>query len=136
MFIFMPGKRDPNKIRVQTWRRIFNSLPERLGCSQLWGMTRAKLKPTNDMAEETAPLNTTSQPQSLAASDLLAHCRKLAETLSEVAGYLAATRTDRGHVDDDGEVWALQTMDYAEGAAEYAAKANALLEEHDALMLG
>lgn len=67
MFIFMPGKRDPNKIRVQTWRRIFNSLPERLGCSQLWGMTRAKLKPTNDMAEETAPLNTTSQPQSLAA---------------------------------------------------------------------
>lgn len=79
------------------------------------------------------PDTTQGQPQ-VGITDLLAHCRELAATLAEVAGYLAATRTDRQHVDDDGEVWALQTMDYAEGAAEYSEKANKLLEAHDELL--
>ena len=47
----------------------------------------------------------------------------LVEELAKAAGYLASVRTDRKKTDTDGNVWALQTMDWAEGAVEYAASA-------------
>lgn len=66
-------------------------------------------------------------------------CRKLerenkmlADTLIKAAGYLASVRTDRKKTDTDGNVWALQTMEWAEGALEYAEAANAALETYDA----
>ena len=55
----------------------------------------------------------------------------LVKELAKAAGYLASVRTDRKKTDTDGNVWALQTMDWAEGAVEYAASANAALELHD-----
>ena len=56
---------------------------------------------------------------------------QLANELAKAAGYLASARTDRKKTDADGTVWALQTMDWAEGALDYAASANAVLELHD-----
>jgi len=56
---------------------------------------------------------------------------RLAAALADAAGYLASVRTDR-RVLADGTQFALQTLEWADGAKEYAEKANALLEEHDA----
>jgi hypothetical protein len=58
--------------------------------------------------------------------------KMLADALVKAAGYLASVRTDRKKTDTDGNVWALQTMEWAEGALEYAEAANAALETYDA----
>lgn len=50
--------------------------------------------------------------------------------LAECAGYLASARTDLKRT-IAGDVFALQRMEWAEGAKEFAAKANALLEKID-----
>ena len=57
--------------------------------------------------------------------------RRLVDLLAKSAGYLASVRTDRKKTDTDGNVWALQTMEWAEGAIEYAEEANAALEAYD-----
>ena len=55
----------------------------------------------------------------------------LATQLAECAGYIASVRTDR-QITRDGDVYALQTLEWAEGALEIAEKANAVLEAWDA----
>lgn len=50
--------------------------------------------------------------------------------LAECAGYLASARTDLKRT-IAGDVFALQRMEWAEGAKEFAAKANVLLEKID-----
>lgn len=56
--------------------------------------------------------------------------QQLASQLAECAGYIASVRTDcRARI--DGEFFALQTLDWAQGAKEIAARANALLEQYD-----
>lgn len=60
------------------------------------------------------------------------HADKLAAALADAAGYLASVRTDRRYKDPtDGTVYCGQTRDWADGAKQYAEKANALLEAHD-----
>lgn len=54
----------------------------------------------------------------------------LAAQLAECAGYIASVRTDR-QLTRDGDVYALQTLDWAEGALGIAEKANAALEAYD-----
>ena len=60
------------------------------------------------------------------------HASDLAEILADMTGYMRAMNTDR-KLERDGETYALQTMDYAEGAAEYCDKADAVLTAHDEL---
>jgi hypothetical protein len=57
--------------------------------------------------------------------------RRLVNLLAKSAGYLASVRTDRKLI-RDGNEYALQTMDWANGALEYAEAANAALETYDA----
>ena len=57
--------------------------------------------------------------------------KMLADALVKAAGYLASVRTDRKLI-RDGDEYALQTMDWANGALEYAEAANAALETYDA----
>jgi hypothetical protein len=57
--------------------------------------------------------------------------KTLADALVKAAGYLASVRTDRKLI-RDGDEYALQTMDWANGALEYAEAANAALETYDA----
>ena len=63
------------------------------------------------------------------------HAKKLAAALADAAGYLASIRTDRKFRDQHGEVLLGQTKDWASAAKDFAATANALLEEHDNLNL-
>lgn len=60
------------------------------------------------------------------------HADKLAAQLAECAGYLASVRLDR-QITHHENLYALQTVEWAEGAAEIAEKANAALEAHDDL---
>lgn len=60
----------------------------------------------------------------------------LVDRLSECAGYLASVRTDRKIRDQFGDVFAGQTLEWAEGAAPIAAQANEVLEAYDAGTLG
>lgn len=60
---------------------------------------------------------------------------QLAAQLAECAGYIASVRTDR-QITRDGDIYALQTLEWAEGAVEIAEKANAALESYDAYMEG
>ena len=57
--------------------------------------------------------------------------KMLVDALVKAAGYLASVRTDRKLI-RDGDEYALQTMDWAKGALEYAEAANAALETHAA----
>jgi len=57
--------------------------------------------------------------------------KMLVDALVKAAGYLASVRTDRKLI-RDGDEYALQTMDWANGALEYAEAANAALETYDA----
>ena len=57
--------------------------------------------------------------------------KMLLDALVKAAGYLASVRTDRKLI-RDGDEYALQTMDWANGALEYAEAANAALETYDA----
>lgn len=63
---------------------------------------------------------------------LRAHCSDLAAALADMTGYMRAMNTDR-KLERDGETYALQTMEYAEGAAEYCDRADVLLTTHDEL---
>lgn len=56
---------------------------------------------------------------------------RLAASLADAAGYLGSVRTDRTFVSADGETFALQTQEWAAGAAQYAETALPLLDEHD-----
>jgi hypothetical protein len=60
------------------------------------------------------------------------HADSLAAQLAECAGYIASVRTDR-QITHHEELYALQTVEWAEGAYEIAEKANAMLEAHDNL---
>src|ERR1017187_1918127 len=62
------------------------------------------------------------------SSALLIENKRLVDELVKVTGYLASVRTDRRHKDADGNVYALQMMDWATGALEYAEAANAVLQ--------
>lgn len=79
------------------------------------------------------------QTQGVGTGDLVgrlrAHAIELASQLAECAGYLASVRTDVTMTDTAGQKWALQTDEWAEGAAPIAEKANEVLEKHDSLML-
>lgn len=71
----------------------------------------------------------TTQEQNI---KLRAHCNDLAEALANMAGYMRAMNTDR-QMERCGETYALQTLEYAEGAAEYCDRADVLLTAHDEL---
>lgn len=58
----------------------------------------------------------------------------LASQLAECAGYLASVNTART-LEHNEETWALQTLDWARGAAEIAARSNAVLAEFDNIHL-
>jgi hypothetical protein len=62
--------------------------------------------------------------------DWRAHADMLASKLAKVTGFLASVRTDRKQI-QDGVEFALQTMDWANGALEEAEAANQALEKHD-----
>ncbi len=55
---------------------------------------------------------------------------EMAAELANCAGYIASVRTDR-QITWHEELYALQTVEWAEGAVEIAEKANAVLEAHD-----
>jgi chromosome segregation ATPase len=55
---------------------------------------------------------------------------QLAAQLADCAGYIASVRTDR-QITREGDVYALQTLEWAEGAVEVAQYANAALEAYD-----
>lgn len=54
----------------------------------------------------------------------------LEESLANVAGYLASVRTDR-RVERDGDVFVLQTLEWAEVAAQFAEDVNRKPEEQE-----
>ena len=58
---------------------------------------------------------------------------EMAAELALCAGYIASVRTDR-QITWHEELYALQTVEWAEGAVEIAEKANAVLEAHDAFL--
>ena len=60
-----------------------------------------------------------------------ARLKEMAAELAHCAGYIASVRTDR-LITWHEELYALQTVEWAEGAFEIAEKANAVLEAHDA----
>ena len=60
-----------------------------------------------------------------------ARLKEMAAELAHCAGYIASVRTDR-LITWHEELYALQTLEWAEGAFEIAEKANAVLEAHDA----
>ena len=60
-----------------------------------------------------------------------ARLKEMAAELAHCAGYIASVRTDR-QITWHEELYALQTVVWAEGAVEIAEKANAVLESHDA----
>ena len=62
-----------------------------------------------------------------------ARLKEMAAELAHCAGYIASVRTDR-LITWHEELYALQTVEWAEGAFEIAEKANAVLEAHDAAM--
>lgn len=62
-----------------------------------------------------------------------ARLEEMAAELAHCAGYIASVRTDR-QITWHEELYALQTVEWAEGAVEIAEKANAVLEAHDAAM--
>lgn len=62
-----------------------------------------------------------------------ARLKEMAAELAHCAGYIASVRTDR-LITWHEELYALQTLEWAEGAFEIAEKANAVLEAHDAAM--
>lgn len=64
---------------------------------------------------------------------LRAKMEEMATELANCAGYIASVRTDR-QITWHEELYALQTMEWAEGAVEIAEKANAVLEAHDAFL--
>jgi len=60
---------------------------------------------------------------------------ELASSLGACAGYIASVRTDR-QITQDENVYALQTLEWAEGAVEVAQYANAALEAYDKALNG
>lgn len=60
----------------------------------------------------------------------------LVDCLSECAGYIASVRTDRLIKGADGDHYAAQTVEWAEGAKDIADRANAVLEQYDEGTLG
>lgn len=62
-----------------------------------------------------------------------ARLKEMAAELAHCAGYIASVRTDR-QITWHEELYALQTVEWVEGAVEIAEKANAVLEAHDAAM--
>jgi len=76
------------------------------------------------------------QALDIAQAELAAERARLdamAAELANCAGYIASVRTDR-LITWHEELYALQTLEWAEGAFEIAEKANAVLEAHDAAM--
>ena len=55
---------------------------------------------------------------------------KIVTSLAECIGYLNSVRTDR-KMEVKGNTFVLQTMEWAEGAQEFAANANAVLLEYE-----
>lgn len=55
---------------------------------------------------------------------------ELVSALADMTGYIRAMRTDN-KLERDGVIYAIQTMEYAEGAAEYCDRAEVLLYAHD-----
>ena len=66
--------------------------------------------------------------------ELIRHANALANQLAECAGYLATVDTDRQILWHES-LYALQTVEWAEGASEIAERANKLLETHDDLQV-
>lgn len=60
----------------------------------------------------------------------------LVDRLTECAGYIASVRTDRICTDEQGEIFAGQTQEWADGAKEIADRANTVLERYDEGTLG
>lgn len=58
---------------------------------------------------------------------------RLAIELAKCAGYIASVDADRQILHRE-EMWALQTVEWAEGALEIAEHANAVLEQYDDFM--
>ena len=58
---------------------------------------------------------------------------EMAAELAHCAGYIASVRTD-WQITWHEELYALQTVEWAEGAIEIAEKANAVLEAHDTFL--
>ena len=66
--------------------------------------------------------------------ELIRHANALANQLAECAGYMATVNTERQIIWHES-LYALQTVEWAEGAAKIAERANRLLEAHDDLQV-
>lgn len=64
-------------------------------------------------------------------NELKVRTRVLEQELANCAGYIASVRTDR-RCNVDGEIYALQTLEWAEGGIKIAEEINEFLESIDA----
>ena len=89
-----------------------------------------------EIADDAIALRDMMRERDAAEAELAAERARLKEMAAELAhcaGYIASVRTDR-LITWHEELYALQTLEWAEGAFEIAEKANAVLEAHDAAM--
>jgi len=91
--------------------------------------------PKSNAAAVMALAEQTADPLMVECQRLERQVRVLVDSLSECAGYIASVDTDHKQY-SQGETWALQTLDWAQGAKDIAARANTVLEAYDDGMLG
>lgn len=87
----------------------------------------------DDLRAERAAANARAERAEAELATERARLKEMAAELAHCAGYIASVRTDR-LITWHEELYALQTLEWAEGAFEIAEKANAVLEAHDAAM--
>jgi hypothetical protein len=93
--------------------------------------------PKSNAAAVMAIAEQTADPLMNECQRLERQVRELVDSLTECAGYIASVNTERTSEDaESGETWALQTLEWAQGAYEIAVRANAVLEAYDAGTLG
>ena len=85
----------------------------------------------DDLRAERAALRARAERAEAELAKERARLKEMAAELAHCAGYIASVRTDR-LITWHEELYALQTLEWAEGAFEIAEKANAVLEAHDA----
>lgn len=93
--------------------------------------------PKSNAAAVMALAEQTADPLMTECQRLERQVRALVDSLSECAGYIASVNTERTMEDKIiGETWALQTLEWAQGAEAIAARANTVLEAYDEGTLG
>ena len=106
-----------------------------LDVSKSWMESRAHLEEGCEIGAGSPVYseNILAQPDRTAEHAWHALAEKLAQRLSDVAGYLASVRTDRV-ITQEGTEFALQTLEWAEGAAECAEQAQSDLALYEAMV--